>query len=76
MLDAKKGYVIDGTWANLPEDAGVAMTLQDLLFESRRVPEVVVVIKCKEQNTFKRLIDEAAIKEEYERLMAKRAEDR
>lgn len=51
IFDASKGYVIDGCWRDLPENA-VSQNLQDLLFESRRVPEIVVILKCKESSTF------------------------
>lgn len=74
ILDSSKGLVIDGTWADLPEDSGIGQPLQDLLFESRRMPEIVILLKCKEQSTFKRMIDEQSIKDEYERLMEERAE--
>lgn len=46
--------------------------MQDLLFESRRVPEIVVILKCKEKATFDRLIDREAIRAEYNRLMEAR----
>lgn len=38
------------------------------------MPEIVILLKCKEQSTFKRMIDEQSIKDEYERLMEERAE--
>jgi len=65
ILDSTKGLVIDGTWVDLPEDS-VSQPLQDLLFESRRVPEIVIMLKCKEKSTFDRMIDYAAIKSEYD----------
>jgi hypothetical protein len=46
--------------------------LQDLLFESRRVPEIVVILKCKEKATFDRLIDRESIRAEFNRLMEAR----
>ena len=75
IFDSSKGYIIDGTWRDLPEGA-VSQNLQDLLFESRRVPEIVIVLKCKEQTTFNRIIKYDAIKAEYERLMEARANER
>ena len=54
----------------------ISQTLQDLLFESRRVPEIVVILKCKEQSTFKRMIDTNSIKAEFDALMKARAEER
>lgn len=76
ILDSKKGLVIDGTWRDIPEGALAHANLQDLLFESRRMPEIVIILKCKEEATFKRIINAEAIKSEYERLMEKRAADR
>jgi hypothetical protein len=66
IFDSNKGYVIDGCWRDLPEGA-VGQSLQDLLFESRRVPEIVVILKCKEPTTFQRIIRYDEIKAEYER---------
>lgn len=71
IYDNSKGYIIDGTWRDLPEDA-VSQSLQDLLIESRRVPEIVIILKCKEKATFDRLIDRDALKAEYDRLMEAR----
>jgi len=43
-----------------------------LLFESRRVPEAVIIIKCKEKATFDRIINREAIRAEFNRLMEAR----
>lgn len=75
IFDSNKGYVIDGCWRELPEGA-VGQNLQDLLFESRRVPEIVIILKCKEAQTFKRIIKHEEIKNEFKRLMEVRAENR
>jgi hypothetical protein len=40
------------------------------------VPEIVIILKCKEQSTFKRMIDFDSIKAEYDRLMEARAVER
>lgn len=87
ILESQKGQIIDGTWNNFPEDAVMALdgaAYANLLYDSRRAPELVVVLKCKEQAAFDRLIDAEATKLEYERLeqeridkrAAQRAEDR
>ena len=68
IFDSQKGYVIDGSWRELPEGA-VEQSLQDVLLESRRVPEIIVILKCKEATTFKRVIETEKIKVEYDRLM-------
>jgi hypothetical protein len=75
IFDASKGLVIDGSWRDIPEGA-IGQNLADLLFESRRVPEIVVILKCKEQTTFQRLIKTEEIKAEYNRLMELRAKER
>lgn len=47
ILDSSKGLVIDGTWRDIAEEV-VGQNLQTLMFESRRVPEIVIILKCKE----------------------------
>ena len=87
ILNSSKGLVIDGTWNGFPEEAVTATDgagYANLLTESRRAPELVVVLKCKEPAAFERLIDAGATKAEFERLekerldkrAAQRAEDR
>jgi len=44
----------------------------ELLTESKRLPEVVVFMKCNEKNIFSRIFDDTDIRKEYERLMAER----
>ncbi len=75
IFDNSKGYVIDGTWRDLPEGA-VASPLQELLFESRRVPEIVIILKCKEKSTFDRIIDRESIRAEYNKQMEARDTER
>lgn len=70
IIPHKQPLVMDGNWTTLPEDLEV--NLADTLVEARRTPEVVVVLKCKEANTFKRCIDDTAIKREYEADCKKR----
>jgi hypothetical protein len=77
IIDAKQGLVIDGTWNGFAEDSGVPSqggeAYANLLCESRRAPEMVIVLKCKEQAAFDRLIDSDKTKAEYDKLMAERA---
>lgn len=42
------------------------------LVDSRRVPEVIVILRCSEDNALKRMIDEDGIKKKYEELIEKR----
>lgn len=77
IFDHKKGLIIDGTWNGFQEDQVVAMeggAFANLLIESRRAPELVIVLKCQEKNSFSRLINEKATRAEYERLMKERQE--
>jgi len=39
------------------------------------MPEIVIVLKCKEESTFNRTIFKDKIKAEYDKIMAKRKED-
>lgn len=87
ICPSEKSLIIDGTWNNFPEEAVTAVDaagFAGLLIESRRVPELVIMLKCDEQNAFDRLIDYEATKAEFEKLMElrrqakakQRAEDR
>jgi hypothetical protein len=46
------------------------------MFESRRVPEIIIIIKCKEKATFDRIINRDAIRAEFDRLMEARDTER
>lgn len=70
---ADKPLVMDGHWTTMPED--LELNLGDTLLEARRTPEVVVILRCKEVSTFKRCIDDASIKKEYEDDCKKRDEE-
>ena len=61
VIDVKKGLIMDGNWrAPIVDDFGfdeegeakeapeVEYALPDLLKQSRRMPEIVVILKCKE----------------------------
>ena len=76
-LQAEGGLVVDGTWNGFPEESVLAVDgagYANLLTEARRVPELVVILNCKEEASFKRLIDEEQMKAEYDALMEKRAQ--
>ena len=72
-INTNKNLVIDGHWTSLPEET-VSVPLHELLFEARRTPEIVIVLRCKEESTLKRCIDEKAIKAKYEQIMKQRKE--
>ena len=64
IIKSNKGLIMDGNWSTCPEEL-VGAPLQDLLVESRCMPEVVVTLKCKEENSLKRVIDMDAIEAKY-----------
>ena len=76
IIENKKGLVMDGNWRQSGED--VEYNLPDLLKNSRRMPEIVVVLKCKEEVSVSRnLADcEDDLKVEFERRMAEREANR
>lgn len=76
VISVNKGLVIDGNWRPGGEDPEYAVP--DLLKNARRMPEVVVVLKCKEEVSIKRdLADcEDELKREFDRRMEKRESDR
>lgn len=51
ILQANKSLVINGNWTTLPEGA-IETPLDKLLTDSKRAPELVIVLKCKEKTTF------------------------
>lgn len=75
ILDANSVLVIDGDWFDLPEDE-IAMALTDLLFDSRRPPELVITLSVTEEKMLDRLLDNNTIEAEYQDLVAKRNEEK
>jgi hypothetical protein len=79
-LDSNKGLIIDGTWNNFPEDsvAGApnpdGASFSNLLIESRRPPEVFIVLKCSELSSIARMIDKKKINELFKKQMEEREE--
>jgi hypothetical protein len=73
LMDASKGLVIDSNWREMPENI---MPLHELLLAARRVPEILVVLKCKEAKTMERKLYADKIKQEYEELWTLRREKR
>ena len=72
VIDAKKGLIIDGNWRQQGEEPDYA--LPDLLKNARRMPEVVIVLRCKEEVSIKRDFadNEEEMKATYERLCEER----
>jgi hypothetical protein len=76
-LDSSKSLVVDGTWNNFEE--GITETLDgatftQLLADARRVPEMVVILKCNEKSSTDRMIDDAALNDECDKANAIREE--
>ena len=70
LIDASKALVIDGNWRlSNPDEVGTP--IDELLRDSLRSPEIVIHLKCSEDNTAKRIIDEENIKVEFEKQMEK-----
>ena len=76
IIDVKSSLVIDGNWRQKGEDA--EYNLPDLLKNARRMPEIVIVLKCKEDISVKRnLADcEEDLKAEFEKKMEDREAER
>ena len=76
VINVDKGLIMDGNWRPKGEDA--EYQLPDLLKSARRMPEIVVILKCKEEVSIKRTMDDCEddLKAEFERLMEKREADR
>ena len=76
IIPAKKGLIMDGNWRPKGDDAEYA--IPDLLKNARRMPEIVIVLKCKEDVSIKRhMADiEDDLKAEFERLMEEREQNR
>ena len=80
LLQARKGLVIDGQWKANPEDENEIQPtapIHTLLENARRMPEVVVVLNCKEEVSVARMLtdSEEDLKLEFEQKMQKREED-
>jgi hypothetical protein len=78
ICPADKSFIIDGTWNGFGDEGAVsaveAGAFATLLTDSRRVPELVIMLKCEETSAFDRLIDSETTKAEFEKLMEARTE--
>jgi len=75
VLDAYSPLIIDGEWFDLPDEE-VATQYTDLLFDSRRPPEIVIHLSVSEDKMLDRLLDRNAIEAKYQELMDKRNEEK
>ena len=81
LLKADKGLVIDGQWKDNPDDENEITTTEaiyTLLENARRMPEVVVILTCKEDVAMKRALADAEddLQKEFEEKTEKRAQDK
>lgn len=74
LLDGLKGYFINANWFDVEEDK-VAQKMPDLLQNARRMPDFAIFLTSDEDTIKKRLLDEAKIKAEYERLAEARRKE-
>ena len=68
LLKAEEATVYDLDWFDIPEEgpSAVATPISELLFESRRPPEVVVELKVSQQKMLERLLDKDGIQAQYD----------
>jgi len=91
VINTNKGIILDGNWhAPIKDDFGfeeegeaqeaveVEYVLPDLLKQARRMPEIVVILRCKEDAAIKRNFedDEEKLKAMLEEELAKREKKR
>ena len=63
--NAKDGKVLLKEFA-APASKEDGAAFAQFLIDSRRVPEVIVILKCSEENSLKRMIDEDGIKKKFD----------
>lgn len=76
VIDSKAGLIIDGSWRPKGEDA--EYQLPDLLKNARRIPEIVIILKCKEDVAIKRNLadNEETLQATFERKNLEREQKR
>jgi len=75
VLNAFSPLIIDGEWFDVTED-DVSTQYTDLLFDSRRPPEIVIQLSVSEDKMLDRLLDRNTIEAKYQELMNKRNEEK
>ena len=79
IIEASKALVIDGQWKDNPEDENEIQTTEPyytLLQNARRMPEVVIILNCKEEVSVDRMLkdSEQSLQEEFEQKTKEREE--
>lgn len=72
IMPSDKGYIIDGSWRNFPEEAVSAVDgpgFSSLMYDARRAPELIIILKCNDENAKDRMIDKVAIQKKFDDLM-------
>ena len=80
LLEASKGLIVDGQWKDNPDDENEITTTEPiytLLESARRMPEVIVILSCKEETSVSRMLadSEEDLKVAFEQKMEKRQAD-
>lgn len=75
QLRGADGTVVQAAYTP-PESKDDGEKYCGLLCDARRPPEIVIMLRCSEPSAFERMIDAAAIKREYDRLMKEREDKR
>lgn len=68
IFNAGSVLIIDGDWFDLPEDE-ITTEYTDLLFNSRRPPEIVISLSVSEDKMLERLLDKDEIEAKYQELV-------
>eukprot|EP00828_Plagiopyla_frontata_P023696 TRINITY_DN3029_c0_g1_i10.p1 TRINITY_DN3029_c0_g1~~TRINITY_DN3029_c0_g1_i10.p1 ORF type:complete len:1472 (-),score=263.93 TRINITY_DN3029_c0_g1_i10:1139-5554(-) len=71
LFSGYQQILINGNFYDTEEDK-VSTPLIELLTESKKLPEIVIMLRVNEKNFFSRQFDQREVKQEYDRLMEER----
>lgn len=66
-----QGYIVKANFLELNEEQ-FQSEFAEMLIQSKKLPEVVIILKANEENVVERLFDEKEIKEQYDKLVEER----
>ena len=75
VLKGDQPLIINSRWLEIDEEK-VSTGLVDLLYESRRLPEVIIILRAPESITIERLLDKEGITNKYQELMEIRRKEK
>ena len=75
VLQGSDPYIINAKWFEVDEEK-VSQGLVDLLYESRRLPEIAIILRAPEPTTIDRLLDREGITQKYQELMEIRRKEK